>query len=210
MNLSNPQLDQAMRADPALAEVVEELTARLKAGEAVDLDAWLAERPVYADELRRLFPMLRLLAELSRSGEASAPAISPDEVASGRLGDFRLVREIGKGGMGIVYEAEQISLLRRVALKVLPFAATMDPRHLQRFHNEAQAAACLHHTNIVPVFFVGSERGVHFYAMQYIDGQSLAEVIQGLRPLPSPVKGVASPAARTVGVAGGVSPGFTS
>jgi hypothetical protein len=100
MNLSNPQLDQALRADPALAEAVEELTARLKAGEAVDLDAWLAERPVYADELRRLFPMLRLLAELSRSGEASAPAIPPDEVASGRLGDFRLVREIGKGGMG--------------------------------------------------------------------------------------------------------------
>jgi len=85
--------------------------------------------------------------------------------------------------MGIVYEAEQISLRRRVALKVLPFAATMDPRHLQRFHNEAQAAACLHHTNIVPVYFVGSERGVHFYAMQFIEGQPLSELIHQMRRL---------------------------
>jgi serine/threonine protein kinase len=94
-----------------------------------------------------------------------------------------MVREVGKGGMGVVYEAEQISLRRRVALKVLPFAATMDPRHLQRFHNEAQAAACLHHTNIVPVFFVGCERGIHFYAMQFIDGQPLSELIRQLRGL---------------------------
>jgi serine/threonine protein kinase/Tfp pilus assembly protein PilF len=83
--------------------------------------------------------------------------------------------------MGVVYEAEQLSLRRRVALKVLPFAATMDPRHLQRFHNEAQAAAGLHHSNIVPVYFVGCERGVHFYAMQFIDGQTLARVIAELR-----------------------------
>src|SRR5262249_60650284 len=83
--------------------------------------------------------------------------------------------------MGFVYEVERISLRRRVALKVLPFAATMDPRRLQRFHNEAQAAACLHHTNIVPVFSVGCERGVHFYAMQFIDGQPLSELIRQLR-----------------------------
>src|SRR5262249_32954776 len=81
------------------------------------------------------------------------------------------------GGMGVVYEAEQISLGRRVALKVLPFAATMDPRQLQRFHNEARAAACLHHQSIVPVYFVGCERGVHYYAMQFIDGQTLAELV---------------------------------
>jgi tetratricopeptide (TPR) repeat protein len=68
-----------------------------------------------------------------------------------------------------------------VALKVLPYAGMLDPRQLQRFHNEAQAAACLHHTNIVPVYFVGSERGVHFFAMQFIDGQTLAAVIRQLR-----------------------------
>jgi tetratricopeptide (TPR) repeat protein len=88
--------------------------------------------------------------------------------------------------MGVVYEAEQISLRRRVALKVLPFAAMMDPRKLQRFHHEAQAAASLHHNHIVPVYFVGCERGVHFYAMQLIEGQTLANLIHDLREKASP------------------------
>src|SRR5262249_49524674 len=100
----------------------------------------------------------------------------------GRLGDFRLLREVGRGGMGVVYEAEQLSLRRRVALKVLPFAAAIDPRQLQRFQNEALAAAHLRHENIVPVYAVGNERGVHYYAMQFIEGQSLAALIAGLRP----------------------------
>jgi WD40 repeat protein len=93
--------------------------------------------------------------------------------------------------MGVVYEAEQISLNRRVALKVLPFAATMDPRHLQRFHNEARAAASLEHPHIVPVYGVGCERGVHYYAMKFIDGQSLAELIAAQRP--APVSGARPP-----------------
>ena len=90
------------------------------------------------------------------------PSATECQTDLGRLGDFQLVREIGRGGMGVVYEAEQISLGRRVALKVLPFAAALDARQLQRFKNEAQAAACLHHTNIVPVFGVGCERDVHY------------------------------------------------
>src|SRR5262249_39321576 len=89
--------------------------------------------------------------------------------------------EVGRGGMGVVYEAEQLSLRRRVALKVLPFAATLDPKHLQRFHNEAQAAAHLQHPNIVPVYAVGSEHGVHYYAMQFIDGLTVADLIRRLR-----------------------------
>src|SRR5262249_20786180 len=110
------------------------------------------------------------------------PEPSADEPdAPGRLGDFRILREVGRGGMGVVYEAEQISLGRRVALKVLPFAATMDPRHLQRFQNEARAAASLQHPHIVPVHAVGCERGVHYYAMQFIDGHSLGQVIEELR-----------------------------
>src|SRR5438128_6137554 len=83
--------------------------------------------------------------------------------------------------MGVVYEALQISLGRRVALKLLPFAAALDPKQLQRFKNEAQAAACLHHQNIVPVYGVGCERAVHFYAMQFIEGQNLAAMIRDLR-----------------------------
>src|SRR5207302_5972276 len=97
-----------------------------------------------------------------------------------------IVREIGRGGMGVVYEAIQLSLGRRVALKVLPFAAALEPRHLQRFKNEAQAAAHLHHTNIVPVYAVGCERGIHFYAMQLIEGQNLAALIGALRSQTAP------------------------
>src|SRR5205814_8572470 len=101
----------------------------------------------------------------------------------GVLGDFHIVREIGRGGMGVVYEAQQLSLDRRVALKVLPMAAAMDGKQLQRFQLEAHAAACLHHTNIVPVHAVGCDRGVPFYAMQFIEGRSLAQVITELRRL---------------------------
>ncbi len=99
---------------------------------------------------------------------------------AGQLGDFRLIREVGRGGMGVVYEAQQVSLGRRVALKVLPLAAALDSRQLQRFRMEAQAAAHLHHSNIVPIYSVGCERGVYYYAMQFIQGRSLAEVISGL------------------------------
>jgi WD40 repeat protein/serine/threonine protein kinase len=114
------------------------------------------------------------------SGQAAAAAEAP---MSGNLGDFRIVREIGRGGMGVVYEAEQISLGRQVALKVLPFAAAMDAKRLQRFRSEAQAAAHLQHQHIVPVYAVGCERGVHFYAMQFIEGRTLAAVIDELRQL---------------------------
>ncbi|HEY7156911.1 MAG TPA: protein kinase [Gemmataceae bacterium] len=169
--------------DRLAAEVVAEITDRLHAGETVNVAEYLTRYPELADRLRPLLAALDLLAQLSSS---AASARSPGrtvvgEEMGGTLGDFRLLREVGRGGMGLVYEAEQVSLRRRVALKVLPFAATMDARHLQRFHNEAQAAACLHHTNIVPVFSVGCERGIHFYAMQFIDGQPLSEIIRQLR-----------------------------
>jgi tetratricopeptide (TPR) repeat protein len=171
-------------SEVVLAEVVEEFTKRVQAGEPVDIEAYVQRYPEHAERLRRLLPALALLDDLGRSVSANpdgAPTPSREGSLAGVLGDFRIVREVGKGGMGVVYEAEQLSLRRRVALKVLPLAATMDARHLQRFHNEAQAAACLHHTNIVPVFSVGCERGVHFYAMQFIDGQPLSDLIHQLR-----------------------------
>jgi serine/threonine protein kinase len=163
-----------------LAELVEHVNVRLHAAEPVDLDELLRVHPEHAEELKRLLPAIGLLADLSRSASRPIP-VGGEGDPLGELGDFRLIREVGRGGMGVVYEAEQISLRRRVALKVLPFAATMDPRQLQRFRHEAQAAAMLHHPHIVPVHGVGCERGVHYYVMQLISGRSLATVIDELR-----------------------------
>jgi tetratricopeptide (TPR) repeat protein len=171
--------------DPALVELIDELTARLVAGEPVDVDAYARAHPEYADQLRQLVPALRALNELGNSAgrnPAPLPGVAPpDDKLLGTLGDFRIVREVGRGGMGVVYEAVQISLARRVALKALPFASTLDERQLQRFKNEAHAAAQLHHPHIVPVYATGCERGVHYYAMQFIDGQTLADLIGQLR-----------------------------
>lgn len=109
----------------------------------------------------------------------------PDGFGDGKplreLGDYEIVREIGRGGMGIVYEASQKTLSRRVALKLLPVATQLDTRHIQRFRNEALAAAQLKHEHIVPIFSVGHVDGVHHYAMQYIDGQNLAQVIRDMK-----------------------------
>ncbi len=163
--------------EDAVAEVVDAFRDSVRRGERPDVEEYALRYPHLADILRRVLPALEVL----RPPEGRSPSLSAMENMPAVLGDFRILREVGKGGMGIVYEAEQISLRRRVALKVLPFAATMDARHLQRFHNEAQAAACLHHTNIVPVHFVGCERGVHFYAMQFIEGQPLSEIVRQLQ-----------------------------
>jgi serine/threonine protein kinase len=173
-----------------LAELIDGLAARLQAGETVDVEMVAREHPAYAEDVRRLLPALGALDELSRSGNEDSSGVAPPhaDLTSGVLGDFRIVREVGRGGMGIVYEAEQVSLGRRVALKVLPFAATLHPKHLQRFHNEARAAACLHHEHIIPVHFVGCERGAHFYAMQFIDGHTLAQFIQSLQPTNGPAQ----------------------
>jgi serine/threonine protein kinase len=175
--------DVTASTDHALAELVERYTARLQAGEPVDLESLVAAHPEHAERLRRLLPALQALAALERTASHGGPAVPAADggLESGVLGDFRILGEVGRGGMGVVYEAGQISLGRKVALKVLPFASTLDPRHLQRFKNEAQAAAHLHHTNIVPVFAVGCERGVHYYAMQFIDGHTVAALIRALR-----------------------------
>jgi serine/threonine protein kinase len=179
--------------DDELAGVLESYLTDLEAGRATDLSQLTAEHPAIAERLRSCLSSLHLVEQTV--GHSVLPPFH-GAADSKRLGDFRIVREIGRGGMGIVYEAEQISLQRRVALKVLPFGLTTDARQLQRFQHEAQAAAQLHHTNIVPVYVVGCENGVHFYVMQYIEGQTVAELIAQLRreqpktdsPLRSPGK----------------------
>ncbi len=158
-----------------------EYQAALDAGKKLDRKAFISRFPDISDELNECLDGLDYL--MAAAPGLSAPGTNPAKPDS-VLGDFRLVREIGRGGMGVVYEAVQISLDRRVALKVLPVAATFDARQLKRFENEARAAAGLHHTHIVPVFGVGCDRGVPYYAMQLINGHPLSEVISDLRKAP--------------------------
>ncbi len=164
-----------------LDDLLDDLAARIQAGESVDIEAFARDNPEHASELRRVLPAMQVLAGLPRSGDLrAAHAVSGEPL--GELGDYGLIREVGRGGMGVVYEAEQVSLRRRVALKVLPWAAAMDPKQLQRFKNEALAAASLKHDHIVSVYAVGCERGVHYYAMEFIEGQTLAELIAEMQP----------------------------
>jgi hypothetical protein len=170
--------------DPAVIQALQEYRAAREAGQKPSRQQLLARFPEIAGELSACLEALDFVhaaASQLHSERAAAGADLPAEIPATPLGDFRLLREVGRGGMGVVYEAEQLSLGRRVALKVLPFAAGMDARQLQRFKNEAHAAANLHHTHIVPVYAVGCERGVHYYAMQFIEGHTLAEVIDLLR-----------------------------
>src|SRR5206468_7792419 len=122
---------------------------------------------------RSLEDLHDMAAGFDRRASDAGPSDDAEPGGAKRIGDFELIREIGRGGMGVVYEARQISLDRRVAVKLLPFAAVLEAKQIARFKHEAQAAAQLHHPHIVPVFAIGVERGVHYYAMQYIDGQPL-------------------------------------
>jgi serine/threonine protein kinase len=176
--MSQPVVAENLSVESLVSQIADEFLERVGRGERPDVEEYADRHPALAAVLRQILPALQVLR---------GPA-EPMAALSDALGDFRILREIGRGGMGVVYEAEQVSLGRRVALKVLPFAAALDPRHLQRFKNEAQAAAQLHHPNIVPVHGVGCERGVHFYAMQFIEGQTLAEVIAELRSEQRPTR----------------------
>ena len=177
-----------------------------EAGPAPDQGQWLARYPEFAGELAEFFAARGRLTSLASPLPSPEGAGPGGPAGRGQLGDFRILREVGRGGMGVVYEAEQISLGRRVALKVLPFAATMDPRHLQRFQNEARAAASLHHPHIVPVHAVGCERGVHYYAMQFIDGQTLAELVRHLQAADRPADPGGSPGPPSVETVARVTP----
>jgi WD40 repeat protein/serine/threonine protein kinase len=167
--------------------LAEEFVARHRRGEHPAVSEYTERFPRYAAAIRDLFPALVLIEQFKPdAGDPTgtcAGAAEPGSRRLERLGDFRILGEVGRGGMGIVYEAEQESLGRRVALKVLPGHARLDPRHLARFHREARAAAKLHHTNIVPVFGVGEQEGLHYYVMQFIPGQSLDAVLEELRRL---------------------------
>lgn len=153
-------------AADAVVRILDDYLAAQKDGRAPSRQELLARHPDVASQLEACLAGLEFIQQAT---DVERPA----QV----LGDFRIVREVGRGGMGAVFEAEQMSLGRRVALKILRFGGVSDAQAIERFRREAETVAKLHHTNIVPIFAVGSERGVNYYAMQFIEGQSLSQVL---------------------------------
>lgn len=171
-------------ADALVGKVVEEYFERSSRGEQPQLNEFVERYPQIGDLLKTIIPALQAAEVTSDASLANDPSkaagLTPEHH---QLGDFRVLRQIGRGGMGIVYDAEQISMKRRVALKVLPLAGLVEDPKIQRFQNEVRAVAALDHPNIVSVYTVGENQGIHYYAMQLIRGRSLAEVISALRKI---------------------------
>lgn len=167
--------------DP-VEELAEVFLEEVRAGQDVTVDGYAQQYPQFADRIQNLFPTLLMMEKRKPRESGSGGAGESDPLLGlnvDELGDFKINRRIGRGGMGIVYEATQQSLGRRVALKVLAPSLFTTAETVGRFQREARAAATLHHSNIVPVFSVGDEWGVHYYAMQYIDGPGLDQVLNG-------------------------------
>jgi serine/threonine protein kinase len=178
--------------DP-FGQIADEFVEAFRQGRCPSVEEFARRYPAHADDIREILPAL-LLMEQAKSPDASGQQYPADAAPLQQLGDYQILREIGRGGMGVVYEARQLSLGRHVAIKVLPSHALLDPRQLGRFQREARSAAKLHHTNIVPVFGVGEQDGLHYYVMQFIKGLGLDTVLDELRRLrqlrgkPAPTK----------------------
>ncbi len=180
----NEESSHQTDSDP-LDKLAQSFIERHRRGEPLDIAEYAEQYPELADQIRELFPTLLDMEQLGarlQDVDSVAPvhgvSKSPKEV-----GGYAIIREVGRGGMGVVYEAEDQSLGRHVALKVLPFHRLLDERRLERFRREARAAAALEHPAIVPVYGIGEDRGVHYYAMQFIRGQSLDQVLREIRQL---------------------------
>jgi WD40 repeat protein/tetratricopeptide (TPR) repeat protein len=180
-------LDASITGDfGQLDKLAEEFVERYRRGERASLQEYIDRCPELETEIRELFPALvevELVEQAFDDCGAITPSLMPHSAPLDQLGDYRILREIGRGGMGVVYEAEQLSLGRRVALKVLPRTLKNDALSMMRFRREARSAARLHHTNIVPVFDVGQDGDVVYYAMQFIQGQGLDVVVEELKRL---------------------------
>lgn len=177
---SIPRFDQIEEAFNAFCEAWAD-------GERPDLDAFCRKHAACGSELRGRLEEFLFVVEGLQAGSATAsarrPALrtEPEPWLGRRLGDFRVIREIGRGGMGVVFEAEQISLSRVVALKVLPAHLTLRAESVERFKREASTASRLRHPGIVEIYSVGEEEETHFFAMELVDGTPLDRIIDDLR-----------------------------
>src|SRR3954470_6386763 len=163
----------------AFDRLAEQFAEACRRGEAPSIAGYEARHPEHAEKIRRLLPTVAMMEQLKPGTQAKGD-VEAGRPLPERLGEYRVVRELGRGGMGVVYEAVQESLGRHVALKVVHHVH-LDARRLQRFRREAQAVAQLHHTNIVPIFGVGEHEGLPYYAMQYIRGSGLDALLGSWR-----------------------------
>ena len=163
----------------ALTKALEHYSILRERGEAPSVDQFVSLYLGMETELRECLLSAERLEQFAAND--ATEMLDNTHLELRRLGDYRLIRKVGQGGMGIVYEAEQTSLGRRVAIKVLPALASLDPRAKIRFQNEVHAAALLDHPNIVGVIGVGLERGIHFFAMKFVNGRSLSEIVSGIK-----------------------------
>jgi len=162
-----------MEHESKVVAILGEWRRRRDEGEFLDPEDVIRDHPELADELRKRFA---IMDAVDRSFEAQTPDGVPTHIS-----EYRIIREIGRGGMGVVYEAEQERMRRKVALKVLSLAITGTPQAVTRFRREAQAAGRLHHTNIVPVHDLDQHAGYWFYAMELVEGRPLSEIIAAMR-----------------------------
>jgi eukaryotic-like serine/threonine-protein kinase len=163
--------------------LAEDFSERLRRGEHPSIEQYAGSHPEHAELIRAIFPSLALVERVSdRESDSklssSIPVSRPRHPA---YGDFEIVRQLGMGGMGVVYKAIQRSLQRHVALKVIHESASAKPQHRLRFKREAESAASLHHTHIVPIYGIGEDHGLQYYAMQLIHGVTLQDVVEALR-----------------------------
>jgi len=161
-----------------LNQLADEFAARFRRGKAPSVEEYCNRYPQLADEIRDFFPTLMEMEGAKDDAQAVEDESTPVPPPIEQLGDFQILREIGHGGMGVVYEAIQLSLGRRVALKLLTQRLVRDPSQFRRFDREAKSAARLHHTNIVPVFGSGQHDGTPYYVMQFIQGTGLEVVVE--------------------------------
>ena len=158
--------DQDVTTEGLIADYLE----RINSGEVVDPADVLAEDPERGPEI---LGALERFVDLVNEEQPDTPL--------GTLGDYTLRRQIGRGGMGVVYEAWENSMDRAVALKVLPAGVAADDRSLTRFVREAKTAGKLNHPNVVSVYGMGLKEQTPYYAMEFVEGETLAQMLARIR-----------------------------